>query len=523
MSRGKRADAEAKLNVKKIIGLIVAIVVVILFIASMFNGIKKGDSGTKTRELIVPTSYYSAYQDGKWGVIDNKGEVIIPLTYDEIVAVPDNSKDIFIATYNIDYTNKTFSTKVLDKTNRELLTDYIKVKTIQNERNGKIWYEKNVLTFEQDGKIGLIDFSGKQLTDELYDNVYAMPGIEGIIVLVKDGKCGLLNSSTGLIVFDVKYNEIKSLDPTSYTYGFIVKDESDNYGLFDANSKQVLGFDYSEILQIANNDYFAVRDANEANDPKPLKVIGTSQETLLTSEVNDVPKIDNIVSINGKNIIYVSDNKYGLINIDGEVLIEAKDYDELKYAGLEVLIAKKESGRYGLIDLSGNEKMAFAYSSISYLKDAGLLLADKEDFKTDIIDSTYKVVLADAIISQINQEEGYLRIYKENNYKYFNYKLEEKQAKDLMPTNTLYLYKNDGKYGYRNQDNKVVVDCQYDDAKEQNVNGYCAVKKDGLWGVLKSDGKVLLEPKLNLDNNLEIDFIGDWHLAEDSSILTYVK
>ena len=41
MSRGKRADAEAKLNVKKIIGLIVAIVVVILFIASMFNGIKK--------------------------------------------------------------------------------------------------------------------------------------------------------------------------------------------------------------------------------------------------------------------------------------------------------------------------------------------------------------------------------------------------------------------------------------------------------------------------------------------------
>ena len=92
-----------------------------------------------------------------------------------------------------------------------------------------------------------------------------------------------------------------------------------------------------------------------------------------------------------------------------------------------------------------------------------------------------------------------------------------------MPTNTLYLYKNDGKYGYRNQDNKVVVECQYDDAKEQNVGGYCAVKKDGLWGVIKSDGNVLMEPKLNLDNYLVIDFIGDWHLAEDSSILTYVK
>ncbi len=520
MGRGKRADADAKLNVKKVIGLIVAIIVVILFIASLSSGMKKGENLSKTRELIAPTSYYSAYQDGKWGVIDNKGEVIIPLTYDEMVAVPDNSKDLFVATYNIDYTNKTYSTKVLDKTNREQLTDYVKIKTVQNDYNGKIWYEKNILTYEQDGKIGLIDFSGKELTDELYDDVYAMPGIESIIVLVKDGQYGLLNSSTGSVVFNTEYQQIMSLDPTSYAYGFIVKNDSGNYGLFDANNKQILDFNYKEILQIANGDYFVVRDPEEN---APLKVINKSGETLITSEENDVPKFDDVTAINGKNMIYMVDKKYGVLNIEGEVLVEANDYDELKFAGLELVIAKKDTNKYGLIDLAGNEKLGFAYSSINYIKDAGLMLAEKENFKTDIIDSSGKVAMTDVIVNDINQKEGYLRIYKDNNYKYYNYKLEEKQAKDLMPTNTLYLYKNDGKYGYRNQDNKIVVECQYDDAKEQNVSGYCAVKKDGKWGVIKSDGKILMEPKLDLENNMEIDFIGDWHLSEDSTILTYVK
>ena len=39
--------------------------------------------------------------------------------------------------------------------------------------------------------------------------------------------------------------------------------------------------------------------------------------------------------------------------------------------------------------------------------------------------------------------------------------------------------KKDGKYGYVDKNNVVVVNYIYDDATEQNNSGYVAVKKDG--------------------------------------------
>ena len=67
------------------------------------------------------------------------------------------------------------------------------------------------------------------------------------------------------------------------------------------------------------------------------------------------------------------------------------------------------------------------------------------------------------------------------------------------------------------------MDCQYDDAKEQNKFGYCAVKKDGVWGCLKSDGTVIVSPSVNLDDYLYIDFIGEWHLDKDLELNVYTK
>ena len=58
---------------------------------------------------------------------------------------------------------------------------------------------------------------------------------------------------------------------------------------------------------------------------------------------------------------------------------------------------------------------------------------------------------------------------------------------------------------------------------QQNEYGYCAVKKDGVWGVLKSNGSVLLEPRVNLDDYLYIDFIADWYLYKDLSLNCYTK
>ena len=150
--------------------------------------------------------------------------------------------------------------------------------------------------------------------------------------------------------------------------------------------------------------------------------------------------------------------------------------------------------------------------------------AENENLKTDVINSNFEVKLSNVIISELNEEKGYLRVREDGQYKYYNFNFEEKTNRDVLTTSTLFLVKDaNGKYGYVNKNNELIVNYQYDDAKEQNAYGYCVVKKDGLWGVLGSDGTVILKPTINMDNYLYIDFISTWHLHEDTNLNIYVK
>ena len=49
------------------------------------------------------------------------------------------------------------------------------------------------------------------------------------------------------------------------------------------------------------------------------------------------------------------------------------------------------------------------------------------------------------------------------------------------------------------------------------------MKKGNVWGSLNKEGNVSCNPSVNLDNNLVIDFIGNWHLAEDLNLHYYEK
>ena len=87
----------------------------------------------------------------------------------------------------------------------------------------------------------------------------------------------------------------------------------------------------------------------------------------------------------------------------------------------------------------------------------------------------------------------------------------------------MFLSKQNGKYGFVNKNEIVVIDYLYDDATEQNEAGFVAVKKDGKWGSINSKGETVVSPSYELKNNPVIDFIGKWHLAEDVNANYYIK
>lgn len=108
-------------------------------------------------------------------------------------------------------------------------------------------------------------------------------------------------------------------------------------------------------------------------------------------------------------------------------------------------------------------------------------------------------------------------------YKYYNFRFEEKTNIELLKSNTLFLSKQNDKYGFVNKDGIVIVDYIYDDATEQNRFGYSSVKKDGKWGVIDSKGKEVVKPQYTMENNSLIEFIDEWHLGEDLNLNYYTK
>lgn len=505
MSRGKRVESEPKLNIKKVVATIIAIAVMIMFIVSLKNLLTKPN---KTDEISTIISYYSAYKDGKWGVIDNNGNIIIDLNYDEMVVVPDKTVDLFIATYDVDYNNGTYKTKVLDKNGKERLSGFDNVQAIENYNNNEVWYENDILKYQKAGKFGLINFAGKEIVPADYDKIYALPGIQKSIIIEKDGLQGLVSNTLGEIIINPDYAEITSLTDT-YDNGYLVKNKDSYYGIITADKKIILDCKYDEIESVTGNDMYIVTEEGKT------KLIKKDGSTVLDTG------FDEITSIDGENITIKKDGKFGVITSDGSSVIPTQ-YDDLKFAFDRNYIAKKDN-KYGIVKTGNEVVLEFKYALMTYRKEANFIEADTEEFKTDILDSSLNTVLSDIIISEINKDKGYIRVRVGEDYKYYNFKFEEKKSQDVLTTNTLFLVKENGKYGYENKNGQRVVDCIYDDGTEQNELGYVAVKKDGVWGSLKANGNIALKPSVNLDNHLYINFINDWHIYEDTKMNTYTK
>ena len=505
-NHGKRySKNEKKLNMKKVIAVFIAIAVFIMLII----GISKLFSNEpKTEEKAVATKYFAAYTNGKWGVINSKGETIIEPQYDETIIIPDNTKAVFICTYNVDYSQNTYQTKVINGKNEELITGYDTVEPLENyDSSYNMWYENDVLRVSKDGSYGLVDFKGKELLSCNYTAIETLKGVKNSILIEKGENYGLVDN-IGAILIDVNYKKIEPISD-KYENGYIVTDASGLKGIINHDKTIALETKYEDISKIYGNGKYVV------------KADGKWQIVDIQGNVYLADKFQEVKTIDGENAIVKVNNKYGVISLDGETKLEAK-YEDITYAFNENYIVKQNK-KYGIMNLQGETVVDLKYASLYYNKDAGFFEAGKENtIDSEFIGTDMQLKLT-GILSEIDLDLGYMQIRTGNEYKYYNFKFEEKTNTEILKSNTLFLDKKDGKYGYVNKEGIVIVDYIYDDAKEQNEFGYASVKKDGMWGCIDSKGKEFITPAYQLENNLIIEFIGAWHRGEDLNLNYYTK
>lgn len=496
-SKGKRYDNEPKLNVKKVVGTIVAIAVIIMIIISIINIVKDSNKTVEVKNY----TYYTAYENGKFGVINNEGEIVINPEYDEMISIPNNSKPVFICTYDIDDVLGTFKTKAINEKNEEILTGYDIIEAIDNyDSKQNIWYEDNVLKVGKNGKYGLIDFSGQEILPCEYDEITALKGTKSNLLVKKAGNVGLVNEK-GQPIIKTQYKDIRTLKE-GYKNEYIIVNENDQCGLISTSGTILIEPKYEDLKYLNSANLFAVKETGV------WKLISTeTKEILIDGGYADIveAKSDNIIVVDNQG-------NYGVVTKAKEEKIPFQ-YQDLKYTFSIYYIAKKD-GKYGIINSENGVVKEFEYMNMTYVENGGFIIADKTETETVIFDNNLGQKVT-GIVSEINTDKGYIKVYTDSEYKYYNFKLEEKNVNDMLTENNLYLSKKDGKYGYVDKSGAVVIDYIYDDGTEQNSKGFAGIKKDGLWGSINKAGAISQNTTVNLDNNIYIDFIGTWHLSNN--------
>lgn len=504
-TKGRRYDKEQpKLNMKKVIAVIIAIIIIIMFIFYLKDLFSKQEPNAR----ITSKSYFSIFQDEKWGVMDQDGNIVIDPAYEEMIIIPDPKTDIFLCTYDVDYETETYQTKALNAKNEEVFTQYQTIQALSNKDNNHVWYESNVLKVGQEGKYGTVDLAGKELLPIQYEEITPLLGIENALLIQKDGVYGVARDD-GKIVIEPQYAQISALGENSIA-GYIVQDRNGKYGIVGYSANEILPCQYDGIVPVYGNDLYVVKKGE-----KQILVNKQGTEVLTTG----FDEITQILKSQENGVIFKQNNKYGVMKTTGEVTVQPQ-YDNLQEAKTGIFIYEQNE-KCGVMDLQGEQKIEPQYTNITYQETADIYIAEKANYEANIIDNTFTTKLSGMLL-EFNTDEGYIKLLENGVTQYYNFQFEEKQEQDLFPNRTLFISKQDGKYGFINKQGDVVVDYQYDDATEQNDYGYAGIKKDGKWGSIDSTGKVIQQPTYDLENHLLVNFIGRWHLGEDINMNYYM-
>lgn len=337
-----------KKNVLIILGIVVLVAILAIGIVMYFIDKSKYDF-----EIVKVTqvNYHVLHEENQYGVINRDGEVVVEPKYD-IVQIPNPSKDIFICMYNYNGEEKEYQIDVLNCNGEKLYQEYDNIQSIPTETTyDGIPFEKMVLKYKKDGKYGLLNIDGKELTKPIYDEISAISYKEGMLLVKQDEKCGVVNMN-GKTVIPVEYESITTdnyyNETTLYqTTGFIVSKKSDEgyrYGYIDYKGHVIVKTEYTQIdriteIQDDTNVYLVAFKDGQAGLLKNKKVILNHEyEDITYNAYNDV----FIIKRNGKQ---------GIVDKNGNVKIQP-EYESIEFGG--IYIDGEKDGEFVLLDLNGN-------------------------------------------------------------------------------------------------------------------------------------------------------------------------
>lgn len=381
-------------------------------------------------EEITEFNYFILVQNEKYGVIDKNGNTIINAEY-EAVQIPNPSKPIFVCIKGYNQETKDYDTVVYNEKNEEILNQYKNVQAISIFANiNSIPYEKSVLTYKENGKYGLINLNGKQITKPIYDEISSINYNEGTFIVKCNDLEGVINMK-GKVIVECKYQSVNS-DNYYYTNG----DLSPKAG-YIVSQKNEEGYRYGYI------------------NSKGKTII----EPIYT-QLNRVTEITN-----DKNLYFVAykNGQAGLLKNNKEIL--NYEYEEIQFDFLSNIFFIKRNGKYGAVD---KEATTILYPEYSSIYTSGIYLnTTKDDQNTYMYDLKGNYIQTNLIYKDTTENPNYYitidqnSIYKvvdqndniiiDNDYNYIEYLFDD-----------YFIVTRDLKNGIIDSSGKSIIELKYD-------------------------------------------------------------
>lgn len=377
------------MNKKKIIIIVILIVLVAVIATVTAIYLNKRAKYVYDIEQVSHIEYNTINIDGRYGVIDGKGNIIIEPNYD-VIQIPNPSKPLFICMSDYNTETKEYQIKVLNDRKEQIFTGYESVQAIPTETTEDgIPFEKTVLKYKKDGKYGIVNLEEKEITKPIYDSISAITYKEGMFLVSKDGKYGVINLN-GVKVIDTEFDKI-SVDnyydkETKYQRtGFIVcitSDEGYRYGYINYKGDMILKPEYTEIERVTEiednkNIYLIAYKDGQAGLLKNSKVI-------LKHEYEEI-------KYNAYNNVFLiqRNGKQGISDKNGKVKVDTK-YNNITFGGIYLNVTDGEEKK--TLDLSGNE-INDGYIYKMPTKDGNYSIVYGEDEIYKVIDNNGNVVI----------------------------------------------------------------------------------------------------------------------------------
>ena len=511
---------------KKSIVMIIIVLLIIIAIAGYFiyRQIEKNGREYEIEKIdLQDYAYFILREEGKYGVINTNGDIIIHPEYTNVI-IPNPKKGVFIC-YDEDN-----NTKILNQNNEQIFSEYAQIQPIRLKNiASNLMYEKNLLTYVQDEKIGLINLEGEVIAEPIYESIEGLPYKEGELLVQLEGKYGIINNKGNDLV-EPQYDQITvdnyTTEEDGYKRaGYIVSNTTEDgyrYGYVDIDGKVLLEPQYTEVSRITNmkdneNIYLIVAQNGQYGMVKNQdQIIENEYQSISYNSANNTLTLEKtkkygVATLEGKIIIPVefaqidSTGKYiYATDVDGNMDVYQEDGNpaeidsnvyilETENENYQIKIDNSQGSVYSILNKNGEQITIQNYAYINYLYDNYFIVSvtggkvgvinDKEEPIIEIqYDSIEKVEGTDYIITRLSENNS-TQLYDKN----FKQLCEMTNAIVRAEKNYVKVY-NDTETRYFNLEGN----------EKQNTellanNQIYAKYQDGKWGFVDKSGDVVVD------------------------------